>query len=392
MIVLPPYIVYLLAFICSLTVSLISIPKIIYISKRKRLFDIPDNNRKVHLNIIPNLGGVGIFFAYIIVTCLFITPLIFDKWNYIIASTILLFLTGINDDLITLSPSKKFLAQFVAAIITVCFADIRVNSLHGFLGIEQLPYWYSVSFSVIGCMFITNAFNLIDGIDGLAGSIGVLCTFSLGVCLAFVNNIGAACISFALMGAIVGFLRYNIAPAKIFMGDTGSLLIGFTISILSILFVHAYNVDTPLASVVHSHKGSLIVTLAILSIPVFDSFRVFSTRIARGGSPFKADRTHLHHYLLDLGYTHSGSVSILITSNILVITVALLVQDCDPNIALASIVALALGLFTILYSMRKKKLEKNRAILAARSKQITVAGTTLNTNAAGAAIIGNDKK
>ena len=176
------------------------------------------------------------------------------------------------------------------------------------------------------------------------------------------------------------------------MGDTGSLLIGFTISILSILFVHAYNVDTPLASVVHSHKGSLIVTLAILSIPVFDSFRVFSTRIARGGSPFKADRTHLHHYLLDLGYTHSGSVSILITSNILVITVALLVQDCDPNIALASIVALALGLFTILYSMRKKKLEKNRAILAARSKQITVAGTTLNTNAAGAAIIGNDKK
>ena len=363
MITLPPYIIYLLSFICALSASIISVPRIIHVSKRKKLFDIPDNKRKIHLTITPNLGGVGIFFAYIIVTSLFITSPFAEKWNYIIASSVILFLTGINDDLVSLGPGKKFLAQFIAAIITVCLADVRINSLHGILGIYQMPYWYSVSFTIIGVIFITNAFNLIDGIDGLAGAIGVLVTFSLGVCLAMLDNIGPACIAFSLMGATLGFLRYNISPAKIFMGDTGSLLIGFTISILSILFIHAYTVDNPLAAVIHSHKGSTIVAVALLFVPIFDSFRVFLKRIIKGGSPFHADRSHLHHYLLDMGFTHSRSVTILITSNILIITVALLVQDYEPNVALGCMISIGLILFLVMYILRKNRLEKNKALM-----------------------------
>lgn len=379
MINLPPYIIYLLAFICALSASMISVPRIIYVSKRKKLFDIPDNNRKIHLTITPNLGGIGIFFAYIIVTSLFITPPLTEKWNFIIASSVILFLTGINDDLVSLSAGKKFLAQFIAAIITVCLADIRINSLHGILGIYQMPYWYSVSFTIVGVIFITNAFNLIDGIDGLAGSIGVLVTFSLGVFLAMLDNVGAACIAFSLMGATLGFLRYNISPARIFMGDTGSLLIGFTISILSILFIHAYTVNNPLVAVIHSHKGSTIVAVALLFVPIFDSFRVFLKRIIKGVSPFHADRSHLHHYLLDMGFTHSRSVTILITSNILVITVALLVQDYEPNVALGCMVSLGLILFAVMYFMRKSRLEKNKALMQEKKNALqNVSTPTIN--------------
>lgn len=362
MIELPAYIIYLATFATALVISLVSIPRIIYVSKRKRLFDMPDNNRKVHIKIVPNLGGIGIFFAYIIVTSLFIRTSSMDKWNYISASSLLLFLTGLNDDLITITPKQKFVAQFVAAIITVYFADMRINSLHGFFGIYQLPLWASLGFTVIGCMFVTNAFNLIDGIDGLAASIGVLSSATLGICLALLDNMGGACIAFALAGAIIGFLRYNISPARIFMGDTGALLIGFTVSILCIMFIHSFGPGKPLLAFVHNPRGGMVIALSVLFVPVFDSFRVFIARILKGGSPFRADKTHLHHYLMDIGFGHSNIVAILVTSNILIIIVSLLVQDYDPNVALLSICGLTLGLYAILYFMRKKRLSKELGI------------------------------
>jgi UDP-GlcNAc:undecaprenyl-phosphate/decaprenyl-phosphate GlcNAc-1-phosphate transferase len=369
MIALPPYIIYILSFVIALTISTVSIPRIIYITKRKRLFDVPDNSRKIHVNIIPNLGGVAIFFAYIIVSCFFLNHLMSGKWNFIIASSILLFLTGLNDDLVNMRPSAKFMAQLVAAVITVCFAsDIRITSLHGLFGITDLPYWFGIAFTTVGCVFVTNAFNLIDGIDGLAGSIGVLSTLLLGIGLAMLGNVGAACMSFSLMGATIGFLRYNISPAKIFMGDTGSLLLGFTISVLSILFIHSYNAsNNPIyTQIVHSHKAATMVALSILFVPVFDSFRVFVLRISKRSSPFKADRSHLHHYLLDAGFTHSQSVAILLISNILIITVTLIVQDANPNVAMLCILAVAFSLFGILHYVRKKRLAQNMELIARR--------------------------
>lgn len=370
MLFLSPYILYIAVFIISLGLSYISIPRINYISKKKKLYDKPDNIRKIHVKVTPNLGGVGIFFAFIIACSIFISPAIFDKWNFIVASSVILFVTGIQDDLNGLTPKTKFLAQFLAAIITVWLADIRISSLHGILGIEELPIWISVLFTTIGCMFVTNAMNLIDGIDGLAGSIGVLCTVSLGLCLAAVGNVGGACIAFGLMGAILGFLYFNISPAQIFMGDTGSLLLGYIISILSILLVHSYNYNSGLVYVIHSHKAVMIVTLSILFVPVFDSFRVFINRARKGGSPFKADRTHLHHFLLDAGFTHNQAVTILITANILIITIALIVQDLDPNLALLSIIVVAGLLFVILFMLRKKKMAKNLELIEQRNKAI----------------------
>lgn len=359
MIQLPSHLLYFLCFVSALIISLISIPQIIMVATKKKLYDTPDNERKIHLRVIPNLGGIGIFFGFITTASLFISPLAFEKWNYIIASSLLLFLVGIADDLISLSPPKKFLTQFIAAFIVVCLADIRLKSLHGILGVYgDLPYWWSVIFSIVGVIFVTNAYNLIDGIDGLAGSIAVLSTLTLGVTLAGFGHPGAACLSFCLLGGIVGFLKYNISPAKIFMGDTGSLLIGFIIALLCIMSVNSFDANKPYAAFIHSSAGALVIGLSFLFVPVFDTFRVFTTRLMKGVSPFKADRTHLHHYLLDMGFTHSKTVTILIIANILIITVSLVTQDYNPNFAIFCILGISLSLFGVLYFMRKARLAK----------------------------------
>lgn len=359
MIQLPSHLLYFLCFVSALIISLASIPQIIMVATKKRLYDTPDNDRKIHLRVIPNLGGIGIFFGFITTASLFISPEAFPKWNYIIAASLLLFLVGIADDLISLSPPKKFFTQFIAAFIVVCIADIRLRSFHGVMGVYgDLPYWWSVSFSIVGIIFVTNAYNLIDGIDGLAGSIGVLSTLLLGISLGGFGHPGAACLAFSLLGGIVGFLRYNISPAKIFMGDTGSLLIGFIISLLCIMAVNSFNSFTPYAVFIHSSAGALVIGLSVLFVPVFDTFRVFATRLMKGVSPFKADRTHLHHYMLDMGFTHGQTVTVIMIANVFIITLSLVTQDFNPNLAIFVILAVSLSLFAILFYMRKARLAK----------------------------------
>jgi UDP-N-acetylmuramyl pentapeptide phosphotransferase/UDP-N-acetylglucosamine-1-phosphate transferase len=359
MITLQPYISYVLAILASLAVSLFSVPNIIYIAKRKRLLDMPDNHRKLHVRIVPNLGGIGIFFAFFIVSSLLIKPLSFPKWNYIAAASLILFITGLKDDLVAISPSKKFMAQALAAAITVIFADVRLHSLGGLFGIYNLPDWISIPFSIVGCIFVTNAFNLVDGIDGLAGSIGVYITLMLGLFLAAYGKASEAVLAFSMTGALIGFLRFNLAPAKIFMGDTGSLIIGFIVSVLSILCINTYHTGGSIDAIVVSSPGVLVIALAILFIPVFDTFRVFTMRILRGHSPFHADRTHLHHYLLDIGLSHTRTVSVILTANIAVTAVALIMQHYNINIAVGTMLLFMLGLYAILVYLRRTHLQIN---------------------------------
>lgn len=344
-----------MSFLCALAMGMFSVPKIIYVAKKKRLLDLPDNERKLHARIVPNLGGVGIFFAYIIVSSLFIDPAAFTKWTYISAASLVLFVTGIKDDLVALSPAKKFFAQATAAIITAHFADIRITSFHGVFGIGQLPGWFSYLFTIVGCMFVTNAFNLIDGIDGLAGSIGVLASTLLGGVLFLGGHQSEACMAFSLAGAIAGFLWYNVSPARIFMGDTGSLLIGFTLSLLCLMTVETYRLDSGVHALIHAPQGTLIFALSVLFVPLFDTFRVFTTRALKGHSPFRADRTHLHHYLLDLGFSHGQSVGILLLSNVFILALAYLVQDVNLYLAIGSMLAVAFGLFAVLFILRHRR-------------------------------------
>ncbi|RYD57861.1 MAG: undecaprenyl/decaprenyl-phosphate alpha-N-acetylglucosaminyl 1-phosphate transferase [Sphingobacteriales bacterium] len=355
-----PAILYIIAFVCALVICLSSIPRIIYVSSRKRLFDVPDNQRKLHTRVVPNLGGLGIFFAYIITASFFVMPGSFNDWHFIAAACLLLFLLGIVDDLISLSPSKKFLAQFIPSVIIVFFANIRLTSLHGLFGIHELPYWISIGFSIVGCVFVTNAFNLIDGVDGLAGSCGLLYCLFLGTCLASMGKVSEAVVAFSMAGAIVGFLRYNIAPARIFMGDTGSLMIGFIVSVLAILFINSYDPatysSTILSNYITTPQALLATGLAVLSVPVFDCFRVFVTRIATGGSPFRADRIHIHHYLQDAGLKATQLDVCIVLLNALIIGVTIAMQNFDTTLIVACQLALYLVTFVVLAYIRKTKI------------------------------------
>jgi UDP-N-acetylmuramyl pentapeptide phosphotransferase/UDP-N-acetylglucosamine-1-phosphate transferase len=374
----PAYIIYLLCVVTGIAVCSFSIPYIIAVAKVKRLFDRPDGNRKIHKTVVPNLGGIGVVLAYLILAGLFVNTNNDGHWHYIVSASLILFVIGVKDDIVAVTPAMKFAAQIAAAIITVGFADIRLHSLHGLFGLHEIPYWYSVIFSIIGCVFVSNAFNLIDGIDGLVGSVSVLCTASLGSSMALLGNYNGACMAFVLMGAIIGFLKFNISPAKIFMGDSGSLVVGFTVSILCIMFINSYNPATKFGLFVTAAPGALLFGLSILAIPVFDSFRVFITRIAKKKHPFHADKTHLHHFLLDAGFSHTHTVMILVIANLMVISVCLMVQSYNPNLALLAMFALSFGLFSILYYMRKNRLQqaelvRERMLAAAKASELAAA-------------------
>jgi UDP-GlcNAc:undecaprenyl-phosphate/decaprenyl-phosphate GlcNAc-1-phosphate transferase len=349
---LPQHILYLLSFGVSLVISLATIPQIIGMAGKRQLFDLPDNDRKLHTQTnTSNLGGIGIFFAYIITCSLVVTPAMFDKWHYVVAASLLFFLTGMMDDLVALSPMKKLIAQLVPTIIITVLADVRILYLPGF---GELPYFISLAGTIFLYIFTINAYNLIDGIDMFAASTGVLYTAMLGAVLALTGNAGAACVAFSLAGATAGFLKYNITPARIFMGDTGSLLLGFTVNTFCVLFVNSYNSNTAITNYIHTSQAAMLFCVALLSIPVFDCIRVFFLRIRKGVSPFHGDRRHAHHYLIDMGLNASQATGVLLGANIVVLAVWYAVQDMQATIALAIIVCVAAIFFVSLYMLRKK--------------------------------------
>lgn len=356
--------IYAAMFILAMGITVFAIPSIISVAKKKDLLDIPDH-RKKHLIVTPNLGGIALFSVFVFVNCIFNVGAHFGGWSYILAGSFLLFITGLKDDLVSIDPYKKFIAQIVAAIIVVYLADIRLSNLEGFLGIHELPYPISFVISVIGITFVTNAFNLIDGVDGLAGGLSLLLFSFLGVMFAWNSNTGLAMISFTIAGAIFGFLRYNIAPAKIFMGDTGSLIIGFLAAVLSIAFVSKTSIhsSTGFLSRLSPENGNISIALAAIIVPVYDTFRVFTTRILHGYSPFRPDRTHVHHVLQDIGLT-STQVSVTlfgITAAFMTFSIGLCYLQVGATIAIFFFAFLASTLMYVAIKIRNKKLaEKER--------------------------------
>jgi len=352
-----PYILYFIAVTVSFVVSVYTVRKVLFITTQRKIYDIPDDTRKIHGPGIPSLGGIGIFTGFLLSAAYFMYS---SDWVFVIASCILLFFTGVYDDLMNMRPSKKLLAQLIASALTVYFADIRITSLYGFAGFEELPWLVSMVVTTLACTFFINVFNFIDGIDGLAGVTAVLYTALLGALFALQSSTVLAGISFSLCGATIGLLFFNFAPAKIYMGDTGSMLLGFMVFILCVLFVQHFPAapPAPLASLVHSAKGALMIALSILYLPVYDGIRVFILRASKGISPLRADRTHLHYYLLDAGFTHSRATFIIVSTNVLIIGIAFLMQDIAPVITLLCITALTSLVLLGVYKMRVKKLAR----------------------------------
>jgi len=341
------------SFITAFGITFLSIPSLISVAKIKNLYDEP-GERKVHTVSVPTLGGIGIFAGLIFTITFWTNFSLYPKIQYIITAITIMAFLGIKDDIVGLSPFKKLMGQVFTAFILVIWGDFRINSLYGIFNIGELPYIVSIFFTVFTILVIINSFNLIDGINGLSGSIGLLTSLIFGIWFYMVDpNSQLALVAFALAGALIAFLRFNVTPAKIFMGDTGSLLLGTVLAVFAIEFI---DINNTYKGEFHI-KSSPMVAIGILIIPLFDLLRSFSIRIFHKKSPFTADRNHMHHMLVDLGFSHTLSTVVLLGFNIAIITYAFVLQDIGSYLLGSSILLLAIIFSTILYKTSQKKLK-----------------------------------
>ncbi len=327
----------LYSFITSFVISFFSIPSIIKIAHLKNLTDDP-SSRKKHLEKTPTLGGVAIFASLIFSLSFWVRNEDFFEMKYFISSLIIMFFVGIKDDLYNLVSYKKLAAQLLAAFILVHYGDVRLTSFYRFFGVQDIPMWVSYSFSIFTITVIINAFNLIDGVDCLAAGIAAVISLFFGIWYSLVGYNALALMSFVLLGSLLGFMFYNRTPSKIFLGDTGSLLIGLVISLLSIRFIEYNKVNLS-----EYHISSVpAVTIGILIVPLFDLARVFYIRIRSGKSPFDADRNHLHHRLLDLGFSPMKVSLILSVTTLFFIALGVSLCRIKGEALLALVLGLAL--------------------------------------------------
>jgi UDP-GlcNAc:undecaprenyl-phosphate GlcNAc-1-phosphate transferase len=330
----------ILAFITSFSLTYLAIPSIIKLAIKKNLMDEPDH-RRTHKVSTPSLGGIAILSGTLFSIIMWTPFTYFGELQYILCGFIIIFLLGAKDDLDPVTPVKKIIVEIFTAIILVFKANVKITSMYGIFGLGALPEWISILLSIFTILVIINAFNLIDGIDGLSGTIGLLVASLFGLWFYMTGSIELSMIAFSLTGAIVAFLKYNFTPASIFMGDTGSLFIGLVCSILAIKFIEFQPQASNSALITTSAPA---VTIAILVIPLFDTLRVFVLRIWHRQSPFKPDRRHVHHILVDLGFTHLQSVLTLVLVNVLVIGTSLCLQHLGNGIVLITILILVSSL------------------------------------------------
>jgi len=273
----------LTAFIISFALVLISIPPIVKVAHEKKLFE-PFHERKVHKQVVPPLGGVAIFIGFTLSSIISTDGISFDALKYIIAAVIVMFFIGLKDDLMDISAKKKLIVQIFAAVILVGLGDVRFTNLYGIFGIYEVSATLSFIISVFAIVVIMNAFNLIDGIDGLASGLAIFSSSLFGIWFYMNGNPRFSILSMALAGSLTGFFFYNVfgKKNKMFMGDTGSLIIGLVISTLVIKF-NEFNVNN---TGIHGITSAPLVSFAIIVVPLIDTLRVMTIRVLSKRSPF----------------------------------------------------------------------------------------------------------
>lgn len=357
------------SFLIALLLGIVMIPNILLVSYRKRLFDLPDP-RKVHTCPVPRLGGISFLPAIIITFALIMgfrilhgvplenLPLSRTLYEFLfyIVGAMLLYLTGVQDDLIGVGYRRKFLIQILAALLLVSCGD-WIRSLGGLFGIYDLPAWLGIPLTVFLVVYITNAINLIDGIDGLASGLCCISLAMLAYMHIYVGQYVYAFLALATLGILIPFWCYNVfgnaqKGHKLFMGDTGSLTLGYILSFLVIhlSFVHFDEVE-------HTNP-SLAIALSTLIVPLFDVVRVVLHRVRNGKSPFLPDKNHFHHKLLRTGMrVRWVMVTILLISLFFIGLTLLLLPYCNVTFILIIDVVLwtALHLYLDVLIARKRK-------------------------------------
>lgn len=338
-----------LALIIAFGIVVFAMPTLIQVAKLKHLVDAPGDIRKIHNRSVPTIGGVVVVFGFLFSAMLTLPSLnipeggSFDaRWLYMMGAAFALFYVGLKDDLIGLSPAKKLLVHLILGTLLLSGGGFRIETFGGLFGIHELPFWISFPFSLFVYIVVVNAINLIDGIDGLAGGYGTLAFGAFGAFFWFSGNPVPAILAIAFAGSLLGFLVYNFNPARIFMGDCGSLVLG----LVAYTFA-AELLNTPQHHLPMSLSGiSLpVLGMSLLAYPLVDTLRVFTLRALDGRSPFSPDKNHLHHRLIMSGYGHRGASVILYVYSAgfmaLPVLVYWMVPELNQNLLFVSELALA---------------------------------------------------
>ena len=369
------YLFIIFAFAISAFIARFIIPRILMISLRKKLFDIPDD-RKIHKRAIPRLGGVS-FFPTILFSCCAILALrtltgygifggpgisILPECLLFTCGMTLLYLTGIADDLISVRYRQKFAIQIFCACLFP-LAGLWINDFYGLFGIHTIPNWIGIPFTILIVVFITNAINLIDGIDGLASGLSSVALLVLGALFVEKGLWFYAMLALSTVGVLVPFFYYNVFGSaerarKIFMGDTGSLTLGYILSFLTI----KYSQSNP--EMISYTEGAFVIAFSTLIIPSFDVIRVVLVRLRNGKNPFEPDKNHIHHKLLAIGLTpRKAMISLLLISCAFSGVNILFMPYINNTIMLLADIIIWIGLNLWWDRLRKKRQEKSSQLL-----------------------------
>ncbi|MDR2937718.1 MAG: undecaprenyl/decaprenyl-phosphate alpha-N-acetylglucosaminyl 1-phosphate transferase [Prevotellaceae bacterium] len=348
-------------------IAFIVMPVLINVLTRRQILDI-GGRRKIHKGFVPSMGGIAIFIGFAFSTMVWMPYAELAYYRYFCGAMLILFVTGMRDDLAPLSPRGKLVMQLMAAFLVAWGGGndegIRITSFYGFMGIHELPLVVSYLLSIFFIIVVTNAFNLIDGLDGLAGLIGLIAFTILAGWFLLVRDthnhswaMGLLLVGF--IGGIVGFLCYNWHPASIFMGDTGSLLLGFVLSVGAIKFLQLNGSESLISDL--KLGAPLSMAAAIAFIPLFDTGRIFLLRISQGRSPFSPDKLHVHHLLMRVGLKHSQVALIMGGAYLALVGVVFVLSHMlSDNLLIPILIATGVGLHFLLSYVVDSVFDKRR--------------------------------
>lgn len=353
---------YLIQFAISMISTWWIFKHTLKIAKLKNIVDNPEA-RKLQRVPVPVLGGVAIFFGMTV--SLVFSGLMFNASTLftIMGVMIIMLYIGTIDDILSLSPYLRFLIEIIVILALIYCNNYSLNDFHGLWGIGNIPQWVAVPLTVFACVGIINAINLIDGVNGLSsGYCFCTCAIFAGMFI-WADDMEAASLAMISAGALIPFFCHNVfgEKTKMFIGDGGALLMG---TVISTFVIEALNTNSPLAAKVGPEFGMIPFTLAILAIPIFDTLRVMTARIVRGKSPFRPDKTHLHHLFLDLGFSHIGTTVTEIMSNLLIVLVWWMSFRAGMTIDCQLYIVIALGMLVTFgfYKFARIQIQKDSKI------------------------------
>ena len=345
-----------MAFLLSMVTLTLVHPLLVRFALDKDIVDKP-NARRLNRVPIPVLGGVGIFVSSLVACSVYgILTGVFPSIATFISLLVILCM-GVLDDIRDLKPKTKFITQIAVVLFLVLYEGLQIDNLHGVFGIYEIPAYVSLPLTVLSCVGLVNAMNLIDGIDGLSSG---FCILAGVICYLFAmvqGNVVNACMAVSVIGALVPFFYFNVfgKKQKMFIGDSGSHFLGMLFAVMIMNTIHSY---TPGDTTINN--GIMAFTLAVMAHPVMDTLRVMTMRMLKGVSPFKADKSHLHHVIVALGLSHLRTTLLIVSLNLMVVAAwyTAFISGASPTVQFLSTLSAAVVCIMAPYFVAVKCLEK----------------------------------